>query len=97
MNNHVENRVTPTVNHDGVTASSIKDDTAGGCRGGLAAAKRWVSFLPLKLMSSHRKPRKMFSSVKRKMLVSLVKLKSFGTRAASIQKSKVPHLLGTRV
>ena len=70
MNCHFENRATANS-----AVSSTIYGTAGGRRSGLKAAKRWVSYLPLKLMSPHRKPRKVFSKMKRMMSASLAKLK----------------------
>ena len=49
--------------------------TAGRRRNGLKAAKRWVSFLPSKLMDPYRKPRKVLSKMKSMMSASLTKLK----------------------
>ena len=55
--------------------SSTIYGTAGGRRNGLKAAKRWVSFLPSKLMGPYRKPRKVLSKMKSMMSASLTKLK----------------------
>jgi hypothetical protein len=70
MNCRSENRATANL-----AVSSTIHGTAGGRRNGLKAAKRWVSFLPSKLMGPHRKPRKVLSRMKRMLSASLEKLK----------------------
>ena len=70
MNYHSENHSTANS-----AVSSTICGTAGGRRTGLKATKRWVSFLPSKLMSPRRKAKKVFSKMKRLMSASLAKLK----------------------
>ena len=69
MNYHFRNRATANS-----AVSSTIHGTASGRRGGLKAATKWVSFLPSKLMSSHKKSRTVFSKMKSMMSASLAKL-----------------------
>lgn len=85
MNNHFENHF--TANHGDTAASSVKDGTARVRRGALNAAKRWVSYLPLRLTSPHRKPKKRFSGMQHKMSTLLAKLTSSGTRNSTLLPS----------
>jgi hypothetical protein len=72
MNSHFENHAAFTANS---AVSSTIYSAAGGRPSGLTAAKRWVSFLPLNLMSPHRKLRNgVFSGVKSMISASLAKL-----------------------